>query len=137
MAIESRPHDSVITPARLWFGLLASAMAWAALGCVDILITWQVCKDPLPFGAGMAHPGVIALFVVVAITLLTLAVVAGVISYRNWRALSNEHRLLDADATERSEFMALLGVIVSVTLGMGIVWLSLPPLVIGICARAR
>jgi hypothetical protein len=137
MAIESRPRNSEVTPARLWFGLITSAAAWAALGCIDILITWLVCKDPLPFGAGMAHPGATGLFIIVAVTLLTLAITAGVISYRNWRALSNENHLLQADATDRSEFLALLGVIISVTLGMGIIWLSLPPLIIAVCARAR
>jgi hypothetical protein len=137
MAIDSRSRDSAVTPARLWFGLLTSAAAWAALGCIDIFITWRVCKDPSPFGGGMPHPGVTVLLIVVAITLLALAVVAGVISYRNWRLLSNESDLLHAEAADRSEFMALLGVIVSVTLGMGIFWLSLPPLIIAVCARAR
>jgi hypothetical protein len=137
MAIEGRPQNSAIRPARLWFGLLASATAWAALGCIDILITWQVCKDPLPFGTGMTHPGAIALFITVAVTLLIVAIISGLLSYRNWRALSSERRLLDADATDPSEFMALLGVIVSVTLGMGIIWLSLPPLIIAVCARGR
>ena len=41
------------------------------------------------------------------------------------------------DAVERREFMALLGVIVSVTLGMGIIWLALPPLFLDLCWRAR
>jgi hypothetical protein len=137
MAIYKPMRGSPVTPAKLWFGLLTSAASWAALGCIDILITWRVCTDPSPFGAGMAHPGATALFIVVAATLFTLAFVAGTISYRNWRQLSSENHLLNADATDRAEFMALLGVIVSVTLGMGILWLSLPPLVIAICARAR
>jgi hypothetical protein len=33
--------------------------------------------------------------------------------------------------------MALLGVIISVTLGMGIIWLSIPPLMIQLCERAK
>ena len=137
MVTESHPRNSSVTPVKLRFGLVTSAAAWAALGCIDIFITWRVCKEPLPFGAGLAHPGATALFIAVAAMFLTLAVVAGISSYRNWRSLSNENHLLNADATDRAEFMALLGVIVSVTLGMGILWLSLPPLLFAVCARAR
>jgi hypothetical protein len=137
MAIDRPPLHSAVTPAKLWFGLIASAAAWVALGCIDIFILWRVCKDPLAFGSGVPHPGATVLFAAVAFTLMTVAVVAGVVSYRNWRSLSTEHHLLGAEATGRREFMALLGVIVSVTLGMGILWLSIPPLVIAICARAR
>jgi hypothetical protein len=137
MDINRGPRDSAITPARLWFGLIASAAAWAALGSIDILITWRACNGAPPFGAEIDRPGVTALFAVIAIALLILSILAGIVSYRNWRALSNEKQLLRSDATDRSEFRALLGVIVSVTLGMGIVWLSLPPLVISLCARVR
>jgi divalent metal cation (Fe/Co/Zn/Cd) transporter len=75
--------------------------------------------------------------IALAVALLALTIVAGVTSYRNWRALSQQARLLEAPAVDRREFMALLGVIVSVTLGMGIVWLALPPLFIELCWRAK
>jgi hypothetical protein len=64
-------------------------------------------------------------------------VVAGTTSYRNWRALSQQREILQATATERREFMALLGVFVSITLGMGVLWLSIPPLVFELCVRVK
>jgi hypothetical protein len=89
------------------------------------------------FGVPSAHPGVRILFGVVALVLLLVTIAAGFTSYHNWRALSGGDRVLDAEAVERREFMALLGVIISVTLGMGIIWLALPPLFLDICWRAR
>lgn len=137
MATEARSNAPAVTPTKLWFGLITSAVAWVALGCIDILITWQMCKEPVPFGVGTTHPSETLLLIIVAVTLLALAIVAGVTSYRNWCALSRDEHLLQAEATGRREFMALLGVIVSVTLGMGIFWLSLPPLIVALCVRAR
>jgi heme/copper-type cytochrome/quinol oxidase subunit 3 len=37
----------------------------------------------------------------------------------------------------RKEYMALAGVFISITLGIGIVWLSIPISVLNICARQR
>jgi hypothetical protein len=62
---------------------------------------------------------------------------AGTLSYRNWRAISPQNEILEASATDRREFMALLGVFVSVTLGMGVLWLSIPLFLIEFCLRAK
>jgi hypothetical protein len=101
------------------------------------LITWRACTHQEDFGIPSSQSGVRILFGIVALALLLVTIVAGLISYHNWRLLSGRTRVLDAEAVERREFMALLGVIVSVTLGMGIVWLALPPLFLDICWRAR
>ena len=137
MATETRGPLAPVKPRRLWFGFAASAASWIALGCLDLLITWRACTHQENFGVPSAHPGVRILFGVVALVLLLVTIAAGVTSYRNWRALSGRSHVLDAEAVERREFMALLGVIVSVTLGMGIIWLALPPLFLDICWRAR
>jgi hypothetical protein len=137
MATEGRLPLAPVKPPRLWFGLVASAASWMTLGCLDILITWRACTHQENFGIPSVHPGVRILFGIVALVLLLVTIAAGLTSYRNWRALSGRHHVLDTEAIERHEFMALLGVIVSVTLGMGIVWLALPPLFLDICWRAR
>jgi hypothetical protein len=121
----------------LWFGFAASALPWVALGCLDILITWRACMRQEDFGIPDPHPAVRIVFAVLALILLMITISAGVASYRNWRALSAQPGLLETHAVERREFMALLGVIVSVTLGMGIVWLALPPLFLDLCWRAK
>ena len=137
MAIETERAVSPVRPPRLWFGFAASAVSWVTLGCLDILITWRACTHQEDFGIPSAHPTVRIAFFVIAIALLIVTIGAGLMSYRNWRSLSARDHMLDAEAVERHEFMALLGVIISITLGMGIIWLALPALFLDICWRAR
>ena len=126
-----------VSQGRLWFGLATPAAAWVSLGCMDILITWRLCMEPEQFGGSAMHPAVRLLYIAIAAALLVLGVAAGIVSYRNWRALSGGREFLEAKATDRREFMALLGVFVSVTLGMGMLWLAVPPFIIQICTRAK
>lgn len=137
MVIEVNPKGTAITPRRLWFGLAASAVAWASLGFIDILITWRACVHDEQFGNPSVHPVARILYIAVAICLFLVVLIAGSISYRNWRMISTQNKILEAEATDRREFMALLGVFVSITLGMGVLWLSIPPLVIELCLRAK
>jgi hypothetical protein len=125
-----------ISSQRLWFGLVASAVAWVSLGCIDILINWRACMHQQDYGIPNPHPVARILIGVVALLLLAIAVGAGSISWSNWRRLST-HPLLEGEAVDRNQFVALLGVIVSLTLGVGIVWLAIPPLFLDICWRAR
>jgi divalent metal cation (Fe/Co/Zn/Cd) transporter len=107
------------------------------LGCLDLCINWRACTHQEDYGAPAADPEVRVLISALGLALLIVAVTAGLTSYRNWRALSAHSAILNADAVERREFVAVLGVIVSVTMGMGILWLSLPPLFLDICWRSR
>ena len=77
------------------------------------------------------------LYLVVTLLLLVTAVSAGRVSFRNWRELSPSGSLANAEGRGREEYMALIGVFVSFTLGIGIVWLGIPLAIIGLCVRAR
>ena len=135
--IENSGRGTSVTPSRLWFGFAASAMAWASLGFIDILITWRACVHEEAFGNASVHPVGRALYIVAAVVIFVVVLYAGTLSYRNWRAISTQNEILEASATDRREFMALLGVFVSVTLGMGVLWLSIPPFIIEFCLRAK
>ena len=127
-----------ISPRKLWFGCIATALAWTGLGWLDILITWRACQHQENFGlAGGAHPYIRLLYSLFAVALLIISIWSGVVSYRNWHLLSAQKDFLESLGVERQEFMAVLGVIITVTLGMGIVWLALPPIFLDICWRAR
>jgi len=124
------------TPRRLWFGLVASALAWLTLGAVDLLVVWNQCAHQQQYSGEGSYTACRILLSAVSIVLLLVAIAGGITSYNSWRKLSRQH-LLETIATDRREFMALLGVIISITLGVGIVWLSIPPLLIQLCERAK
>jgi hypothetical protein len=130
-------HTPGVGPRKLWFGFVTSTGCWVLLGCLDLLITWRACMYQEEYGLP-SHPGGATIFYLTAsLLLLVLTIAAGVTSYRNWRSLSLIPNILESQAVERSEFMALLGVIISITLGVGIVLLALPPLFLSLCWRAR
>jgi hypothetical protein len=132
-AREGKP----VPPGRLWFGTATAAVAWILLGCADIVITWRACMVQEDYGIPTPRPDVRILYFVLALALLAITLWAGFTSYRTWRYVSSERRFLDSKAVERREFLALSGVIVAVTMGMGILWLALPPLFLDLCWRAR
>lgn len=137
MASQATTRPDSVRPAKLWFGLTASAAAWIALGVGDVLITWWACVRDQPLGGGTVRPGVAIVYFIAAFLLIGLAVVAGVTSYRNWKRLSDAASLHEAEADRRPEFMALLGVFVSFTLGFGLIWLTIPLLILNLCVRVR
>ncbi|MGC2821201.1 MAG: hypothetical protein WA198_16040 [Candidatus Sulfotelmatobacter sp.] len=131
---QKRRH---ISPARLWFGFAGSAGSWIALGIIDLLITWQACLGQEQYGGAHLEPGVKVLYLVVTLLLLLTSVTAGAVSFRNWRELSRAESLAQAEGRGREEYMALIGVFVSFTLGIGIVLLGIPLAIIDLCVRAR
>jgi hypothetical protein len=134
---EVRSATAKVQPRRLWFGFAGAALSWISLGCLDILITWKACTHQEDFGVPRSDQSVAVIYALLTLLLFLITIAAGVISYRNWRSLSSQRSIMHADAIERPEFMALLGVIMSVTLGFSICWFALPPLLINLCWRAR
>ncbi len=122
---------------RLWFGTAAAALAWVLLGCADLVITWRACTVQEGYGIPSPRPDVRIVYFVLALVLLGITTYAGLTSYRTWRYVSSQRALLHSHAVERREFLAIGGVIVAMTMGMGILWLALPPLFLDLCWRAR
>lgn len=137
MATDIQPSPPEVTPTKLWFGLLAAALSWLGLGIADVLITWRACLHQEQYGGPSEHPGLTALNIALFAALLLIAIVAGITSYTNWKRLSRHSQIITAEATASREFMAMVGVFISVTLGMGIVWLGIPLLILQLCLRIR
>lgn len=137
MEPEAKTREQAVGEGRLWVGFATGVAAWFALGIADMLITWKACTHQEQYGGAMAHPVARALYIVVTLLLIASAIATGVLSYRNWRRLAAENRLLDAEGRGRQEFMALLGVYVSFTLGFGMLWLGLPVFLLQMCLRTR
>jgi hypothetical protein len=137
MANEITNRAGHIAPGRLWFGVAASVAAWFVLGLADILLTWAACEHREQLGGASGHPGILLLTVLITVVLFATIVASGTVSYRNWRRLSADAGLESAEGRGREEFMALLGVFVSLTLGFSVIWLALPLFIIDLCMRTR
>lgn len=122
---------------RLWFGTVGSAVSWTVLGAADIFITWKACTHQENFGMANEPSNVTWIFVLIGLILFAVTVFAGIASFASLRNLSPPTAGLETLAIERREFMAFAGVVISVTLGAGILWLILPPFILEICWRAR
>ncbi|MBV9760026.1 MAG: hypothetical protein JO340_05635 [Acidobacteriaceae bacterium] len=137
MASSSHNPQHPVPSRQLWFGFTGSAASWIVLSAGYVLITWWACVENTQLGGGTPRPGAVLLYSSAAVLLIGLAVAAGLISYRNWRRLSDAPTLGEAESPGRREFMALLGVFVSFTLGIGLIWLTIPLLILKLCVRAR
>lgn len=137
MSTEATFRTREVSPRRLWFGLLAAVVCWLALLTVDILITWRACLHQEQFGGASGHPGLRALNIVLFLVLLAIGIVAGVLSYRNWQHLADEGKIYRAEANQPREYLAFLGVFISITLSIGMIWFGLPLLILSLCERTR
>jgi hypothetical protein len=122
---------------RLWLEFGSSVIAWLTLNCLNVIVAWRACVHQEQFGGPSYHPGARILYFVLWIGLFGVAAVAGGMSYRTWRKLSGAADLLSAEGRERKDFMSLCGLFISVTLGFGFLWLSLPLFMLQMCTRAR
>ncbi|HEX5412614.1 MAG TPA: hypothetical protein VFZ27_12255 [Terriglobia bacterium] len=122
---------------RLWFGFAGAAAAWAIAGILDV--TWEGRGCPRSETALiLSMPGwAQALTAGITFFLLAVAILAGVVSYRNWRKLASEPDFVEAEANDRREFMGMFGVLVSTTLAIGIIWFVLAIFIVGVCVRAH
>jgi hypothetical protein len=134
--VQSQPRE-VVSANRLWFGFVGAAAAWVLAGVLNVLLAWQACMGGEAGSFFFTQTGVRIVLGLITFLLLALAVAAGLVSFQNWRALSREHDFVEAEARGREEYMALFGVFVSATLGVGIVWFALPIYIIRMCVRAH
>lgn len=132
----TRPEEKV-GPRKLWFGLSAAFFCWFLVGIAEMFITWRACLRREAMGNAFSDPAATAASFVVSFFLIGVVAAAGYVSYVNWRNLSSQRKFIEAEGWGRREFMALIGVISSLTLGAGMVWMSLPLFILRLCARVR
>jgi len=137
---QDRAGASGVSHRSLWFGFVVSTIAWVASGFLDVIVVWA-CPHQETFGIPYTHPIARLLFGALGAALLLLSVCSGYASYRNWRKLSARRGFhqgfLDAQAVERREYMAMVGVLTTATLAMGLLWIGLPTIFLDLCWRAR
>lgn len=131
--------ERTIPPGRLWFAFTGGAAAWATQGALCVFISSNACNAAgYVSWDGLSGPTVRTLLAIVTFALLATAVFAGVLAFRDWRELAGSNaRLNRAEGRGREEFMSLAGWIVGSLCALGILWTSIPVLLLNICERAH
>lgn len=137
MASENISERPVVSRGRQWFALWGAALAWLVLFFANIVITWQACLHREQFGGASSHPGLLILNMVIFFGLLATAILAGILAYRAWRKRTGTGSFFCAEAEDRHEYMAMIGVLMTFIMGIGIIWLGLPLWIISLCVRTR
>jgi len=137
MASETTSERPVVSRGRQWFALWGPASAWLVLFFANIVITWQACLHHEQLGGASSHAGLLILNMVIFIGLLATAVLAGILAYRAWRKRAGPGNFFYAEAEDRHEYMAMIGVLMTITMGIGIIWLGIPLWIISLCVRTR
>ena len=131
----SEPED--VPPKRLWFGFSGAACAWILAGFLDATLAWFACMGAEVGSGVFTTSGMRILLGLITFGLLAMATAGGLISLSNWRKLSERESFVEAEGRGRKQFMAMVGVLVSITLGIGIIWFSIPIYVLRLCERGR
>lgn len=127
-----------IAPRRLWFGFASGAIAWSIAGTFDVIVAWHTCLGgALGSTAVFTQTGLRVLLGVITLALLAITTAGGIVSYRNWRTLSETTDFLEAEARGRKQYMAMSGVLINTALGVGIIWFAIPIYMLSVCVRAR
>lgn len=137
MASEPTTRPVSVRPVRVWLGVAVSGACWFLVGIAEMFIMWRACMHNEQLGNASSHPAATAASFVVSFVLIGAVAAAGYLSYREWRRLSTQRSLLEAEGRGHHEYLALIGIFFSVTLGVGMVWMSLPLFFIRLCARMR
>ncbi|HTZ57500.1 MAG TPA: hypothetical protein VMB49_05355 [Acidobacteriaceae bacterium] len=137
MDFEQTSRSDAVEPKRIWVGVVAAGAAWFLLGIAEMFITWRACMHNEEFGNASRDVPAMAAAFAVSFFLLALVAAGGFFSYQTWRKFSTQPRLAEAEGHSVQEFLSLLGIFFSVTLGAGMVWMTLPLFLLRLCARVR
>jgi hypothetical protein len=138
MPVETSSNQSTrIPPGRLWFGAAGAAVAWALQGFTCFILATQACKTGTGYLGPLSPTLVRVLIGCVSAAYLVVAAASGIFSYKNWRILAQQRKLLEAEAYGREEYMALTGTFVGLTAVVGLIWSSIPPIFFSSCNTFR
>jgi hypothetical protein len=114
----------------IWFALCAAPLAWLA----QLLLGWY-------FGARICEPmsvgSVKAAVAIVSVIALATAVLSASLGWRNWRASTSMPHPVVSDASDRREFLALAGLLISASFTLAIAWGGFASIALVNCGRTR
>jgi hypothetical protein len=121
---------------KLWFGLAAAGSAFFTEVVTIFVVSWAACYAGHGELGAWPQSSVRWVLAGITIVLFTLSVTGGVMSYQHWRQLSGSNNLAHSEAEPNDEFVSMVGALCSAAMSLGILWISLPLIIINICIRS-
>jgi hypothetical protein len=132
-AVHSLPASRAVAPAVLWFGLFGAPVAWSLQLLASYALVAHGCyPDAEPITMPVV-PGLMPLVLGTGAAALAVALLAGGVAWRSWRATQGEHEALLEVGAGRVRFMALAGILLSAVFVLGIVMNTVPLLLLRPC----
>lgn len=136
MANDPEERESPSNRRPGWRAMVAPPVAWLAQGTIGWFIAAHTCAEE----TRRISP-VTARIWIGAITILALAIaIGGLLASRNlWRApaVVTESGPVPAAVTERIRFVGMVGLVVSITLTLGVALAGFPMILVRACGEAR
>ncbi len=131
------PVVPFVSPRKLWFGMTAAVTAFALDGFLGFVISWRTCFIGHGNFGALSLDGVRWLLVGITTGLFVLSAGGGYMSYQHWRYITRSKPITRSESEGTGEFIAMLGVLCSLFMTVGIVWISIPLIMISICERGH
>ncbi|HKR01702.1 MAG TPA: hypothetical protein VJT09_13570 [Pyrinomonadaceae bacterium] len=109
---------------RLWAGLLTAPLAFLLHLQINYALVTQLCQSE--------HTLILPL---VTLAFLLIAAGGGLIALVNWRATGTEWPGEESGVTERSRFMAVVGLLISALVVFALIWQLIPQFIFDPCHR--
>jgi hypothetical protein len=128
-----------VVPVKLrsaWLWLALAPLCWMAQGAIAWYLTGRACPAAAPpLSLGAARWLVIVVTVAALVGSVGALIAAG--RARQQAEVTEGARGAPSAMTERSRFVALAGLVVGITLTLGLIFAALPALVFHACGEAR
>lgn len=108
----------------LWVGVLTAPLAFLTHLEINYALVTRLCQS--------AHK--ISMHLVTLLFLL-ISAAGGFIALRNWREVGSKWPGEDGSVTERSRFMAVVGLLISAIIVLALIWQWIPQFIFDPCQR--
>jgi hypothetical protein len=131
------PHRHRVGLAALFFGLAAAPTAWNAQLLISVALSAHACY---PRDVPLALPiwsNLWWILLAIGLAGVVVAIVGGLVSFRNWRltfdeAAGSAHHLLDR-GEGRTRFIAMFGILTSFLFALGLLFATAAVFLVPLC----
>ncbi len=126
----SAVHPADVPEWRLWAGVLLAPAAWIAQGSLGWYFGYEAC-------GGLTIPVARTVLTILSLIALSVAMAGGLIAWSSWGRVVPERHPGDIKGSDRVEYMAAGGVLVSSVFAIAIVWGGLTAAFVNACGGMR